>query len=117
MELLKVLVIDDDSAVRDVACEMLANLDCDVASASSGPEGLERLENASYDVIFLDIGMPGMNGLEVHKRVRASAPEQCIVVMTGYSEGDLSEVRDAFTWVLPKPFSMVSLSDTLEQLR
>ncbi len=117
MQPLKVLVIDDDSAVRDVACEMLANLNCEVTAASSGPEGLKCLERSAFDAIFLDIGMPGMNGLEVHKCVRASHPVQPIVVMTGYSEGDLSEVRDDNTWVLPKPFSMVSLTDTLKQLR
>ena len=116
MNQLRVLVVDDDDAVREVAREMLDALGCDVTSANTGKQAIELVETAAqsanpFALIFLDIGMPGMTGVEVHKKLRLTLPAQKIVFMTGFAEDDLSESRDEATWILLKPFSLFSLAD------
>lgn len=122
MNQLQVLVVDDDDAVREVAREMLDALGCSVTCANGGKQAIELAEAAAsrtdpFALIFLDIGMPGMTGVEVHQKLRSSLPEQKIVFMTGFAEDDLSESKHAATWILLKPFSLGSLTDLIEQAR
>lgn len=66
-----VLVVEDDATNAFYAKRVLMNLGCDVVCAETGEIGLECLEEARFDIIFLDIHLPGMGGIEFLKRVRA----------------------------------------------
>lgn len=114
-----VLVVDDDEAVREVASEMLKTLDCDVTSVTSGPEALAALEQNSYDIVFLDVGMPIMSGVEVCRRVRKTMPAQKIAFITGFAEEDLTDFLDQNTWIVSKPFTIgaLALASALERGR
>jgi CheY-like chemotaxis protein len=80
----QVLVIDDDAVVGRSFNRVLSGKGYEVDTALSGEEGLEDLDNAQYDVVFTDIKMPGMDGLEVAERIRAKCPWTPVVVITGY---------------------------------
>ena len=79
-----VLVIDDDAVVGRSFDRVLSNKGYDVDTALNGEQGLKDIESQDYDVIFTDIKMPGMDGLEVAERIKARCPWTPVVVITGY---------------------------------
>jgi len=85
---LQVLVIDDDAVVGRSFDRVLSDKGYEVSTALSGEEALETLENSKFDVVFTDIKMPGMNGLEVTERIKARSPLTPVVVITGYGTQD-----------------------------
>ena len=89
---LQVLVIDDDAVVGRSFDRVLSDKGYEVSTALSGEEALETLENSEFDVVFTDIKMPGMDGLEVTERIKARCPWTPVVVITGYGTED-NEVK------------------------
>lgn len=81
----RVLVVDDEDAVREVLVDMLTVAGHSVTSASSGSEALEALTSGTFDVVFTDLSMPGMDGWAVAREVKARAPEIRVVLVTGYA--------------------------------
>ena len=80
----KVLVVDDDPVVGKSFDRVLSGKGYAVITARNGQEALNKLEAEDYDVVFTDIKMPGMNGLEVAERVKAKRPWLPVVIVTGY---------------------------------
>ncbi|HYL90841.1 MAG TPA: response regulator [Burkholderiales bacterium] len=80
----KVLVIDDDPVVGKSFDRVLSPKGYAVISAADGEEALAKLASEHYDVVFTDIKMPGMDGLEVAKRIKGSNPWMPVVIVTGY---------------------------------
>jgi DNA-binding NtrC family response regulator len=79
-----VLVIDDDAVVGRSFDRVLSDKGYEVDTARNGEEGLKDMEFQDYDVVFTDIKMPGMDGLEVAERIKARCPWTPVVVITGY---------------------------------
>jgi DNA-binding NtrC family response regulator len=79
-----VLVIDDDAVVGRSFDRVLSDKGYAVDTALNGEEALQDIEAHDYDVVFTDIRMPGMDGLEVAGRIKARCPWTPIVVITGY---------------------------------
>ena len=103
----KVLVVDDDPVVGKSFDRVLSGKGYAVITARNGEEALNKLHNETYDVVFTDIKMPGMSGLEVAERVRASQPWLPVVIVTGYGT-DAYEARAKAAGVssfLHKPLS------------
>ncbi len=80
----QVLVIDDDAVVGRSFDRVLSRKGYEVSTALTGEEGLKNIEATEYDVVFTDIKMPGMDGLEVAERIKAKCPWTPVVVITGY---------------------------------
>lgn len=112
----KVLVVDDDDAVRSVTSEMLRRSDREVTSVSSGQEALDTLKQASFDLILLDVGMPGMSGVEAYQFIRVDLPDQKILFMTGYAEEDITDLANPNTFILPKPFTLKAFNETISSI-
>lgn len=80
----RVLVVDDDPVVARSIDRVLTGKGYAVITASGGTEALEKLAQEKYDAVFTDIRMPGMDGFEVAKRIRATQPWLPVVIVTGY---------------------------------
>jgi len=80
----KVLVVDDDAVVGHSINRVLTGQGYEVREAVSGMEALEELGHQRYDMVFTDIRMPGMDGLDMASRMKKSYPEMPVVVITGY---------------------------------
>jgi signal transduction histidine kinase len=102
---IKVLVVDDDDAVRQVLVDGLRFEGFDVIEAAGGVDGLAALQSRSPDALVVDFAMPGMNGAEVGGRARALRPGLPIVFCSGYSDtAQLEKVEGAV--LLRKPVSI-----------
>ena len=110
------LVVDDNEAVRIVTSQMLKRLEVEVHTAVSGADALAQLDDQAFDVVLLDVGMPIMSGIEAYELLRQKLPEQDVIFMTGYSEEELSDLDNRHTWVLPKPFSLDELTNTVREV-
>ena len=89
---LQVLVIDDDAVVGRSFDRVLSDKGYEVSTVKSGEEAMETIKNTNFDVVFTDIKMPGMDGLEVTERIKARCPWTPVVVITGYGT-QANEVR------------------------
>jgi CheY-like chemotaxis protein len=84
----QVLVIDDDAVVGHSFDRVLSEKGYKVSTALSGEEALDTIEHTEFDVVFTDIKMPGMDGLEVAERIKAKCPWTPVVVITGYGTAE-----------------------------
>ena len=103
----KVLVVDDDSLMKDFLKEALGRSDYSVDLASTGEEALEKIKDRDYDIILSDIRMPSMSGMELLKVTREYVPDAKVVMMTAYGtvENAVEAMKlGAFDYVM-KPFS------------
>lgn len=80
----QILIIDDDEVVGQSFDRVLAKQGYKVSTALSGEEAMHKIEDNTYDVVFTDIKMPGMDGLEVAERIMDRCPWTPVVVITGY---------------------------------
>ena len=103
----KVLVVDDDPIVGKSFDRVLTGKGYAVITAASGPEALDRLAREDYDVVFTDIKMPGMSGIEVAERIKATRPWLPVVIVTGYgSDENQAKAKQAgVSAFLHKPLS------------
>jgi CheY-like chemotaxis protein len=103
----RVLLIDDDAAIIQMLSSYFSDGDPGYAveAALNGEKGLAKLQAHRPDVVLLDIGMPGMNGLEVLARIRELDPSIPVIMVTGANYRDTSQAltNGAFAY-LPKPF-------------
>jgi len=88
---LQVLVIDDDAVVGRSFDRVLSDKGYEVSTALSGEEAMDTIDETKFDVVFTDIKMPGMDGLEVAERIKARCPWTPVVVITGYGTADNEE--------------------------
>jgi two-component system KDP operon response regulator KdpE len=79
---IRILIVDDELAIRRALRPPLAELGFQVAEASRGEEALQLLRSGGYDVVLLDINMPGIGGIETLRRIRAFAPRLPILMLT-----------------------------------
>jgi CheY-like chemotaxis protein len=88
----RVLVVDDDPVVAKSIDRVLTGKGYAVITANDAPEALEKLAHEKYDAVFTDIRMPGMDGLEMAARIKATQPWLPVVIVTGYGSPS-SEAR------------------------
>lgn len=89
----KVLLIEDEASIRKVLAEIIADekdLGVSVDQAKDGKEGLLMLESTSYDAVFCDIRMPGMDGMEVLRRAREAGHHAAFIMLSAFGSIDLA---------------------------
>ncbi|MCA8955332.1 MAG: response regulator [Planctomycetes bacterium] len=114
----RVLIVEDDLDVHEGWSVFLQYHGYEVMSARDGLQGLESLDVEEPDIMLLDLGLPGVDGMEVLRRMRASGNETPVVVITAYSsvQTDLA-VRDmGADAVLAKPINQNTLIPVIEEL-
>jgi len=110
----KVLVVDDDPVVRKSFDRVLSSKGYAVITAENGEEALRKLNEEKYDLVYTDIRMPGMSGLEVAEQVKARRPWTPVVIITGYGT-DAAEARAKAAGVssfVHKPLSPEMIEDS-----
>jgi two-component system response regulator (stage 0 sporulation protein F) len=84
MQSYKVLVVDDEAPIRDLFDDLLKKENCIVKSASSGEESLTMINEEDFDIVLLDIKLPGMSGLDALKQIKAVKPGLIVIMITGF---------------------------------
>jgi signal transduction histidine kinase len=115
---LRVLAVDDEEPVLQVMGDLLAMLGQDVEIALGGAAGVERFEPGRFDVVFTDLGMPGVNGWDVVQTVKSRSPATPVVIVTGWGaqiERRALHARGA-DHVIAKPFSLEDVREVLLKL-
>jgi signal transduction histidine kinase/ActR/RegA family two-component response regulator len=113
----KILIIDDDEAMRSVLSDILVQSGCIVEKADSGKEGLERFAFKNYDIVLSDLGMEGMTGWEVASYVKERAPSTTVALITGWgTQLDEKTLRiKGVDFVVSKPFRISEVKQLINQ--
>lgn len=116
MQSLKVLFVDDEAELVSAVVERLQLRDIAAEGETSGAAALERIRGTTYDVVALDVKMPGLGGLDVVRRLRQDHPQLKVVLLTGHgSAEDAAEGERLGTFAyLQKP---VDIDDLVAILR
>ena len=105
----KILVIDDETIMRDGCSQILADDGCEVITAPNGEEGLAavKADPGGFEVVLLDLKMPGLSGMEVLEQAREVNPSLLVVVITGYATVDaaVEAMKKGAYDFIAKPFS------------
>jgi signal transduction histidine kinase len=106
----KLLIVDDDSDVRGIVCQVLCDLGYDVRQAASGHAALSILGEFTPDLLLVDFAMPGMNGAELVLSIRSRNHNLKILFLSGYADTDVLDSAVGGTPLLRKPFRPVELA-------
>jgi DNA-binding NtrC family response regulator len=114
---LKILVVDDERHVRDLCIELLQRKRYDAEGAASGYEALGKLEEKVYDMVLLDITMPGMDGIEVLRRAKEIAPDILVLVLTGHGTIDTANkaMELGAAGFIRKPIAIEDLAERIDK--
>ena len=113
----RLLVVDDEANLRAGLRDILSLMGYHVEEAASGREALKLLESVSYDLMVLDMQMPGMSGVEVMRRARRMCPDLSIIVLTAHAslESAIASVKSDVADYMLKPFDIKDLATTISQ--
>ncbi len=112
----KVLIVDDEAMVRDTLKRMVEVHDIPAVAVSGGIPAVESAQEESFRMVFLDLNMPGMNGVETLKALKELDKDLVFVVVTGLTGEDelfRSVLEFAPVSVIPKPFTLQQIGDVL----
>ncbi|MBF0468597.1 MAG: response regulator [Desulfamplus sp.] len=117
MSELRVLIVDDEEDFRDTIVKRLINRKIHAEGADNGTKALEILEKKDFDVVVLDIKMPGIDGIETLRQIKIIKPEVEVIMLTGHVSvefGIKGMQLGAFDYVM-KPAPMHELLDKISQ--
>jgi CheY-like chemotaxis protein/nitrogen-specific signal transduction histidine kinase len=112
----KILVVDDSEEVREVLRELLSRHGHTVVTVPDGESGLVELDTRTFDLAMVDLGLPGISGLEVAHRLKERWPSTRVALMTGYGDrlGSEDAQSKGVDFVLAKPFSLDQLRSVVD---
>jgi DNA-binding NtrC family response regulator len=113
----KVLVVDDEGRLRDVLTRAIASWGFQVTGARSGEEALRLMHTSKFDILILDLNLPGVSGIELFEKLRAANPEQQVIVLTGFGnlEAARATIRLDVVDFLEKPCPLGELEKSLHR--
>ncbi len=103
-----ILVVDDNISLCKTMSSILKHNGYAVTTAVDGLEAIDRVRERPFDITFMDIKMPRMDGVEAHRRIKQIRPDSAIIMMTAYSDEDLLEqaMQEGAYAVLYKPLEV-----------
>ena len=109
---ISMLIVDDEESVRDSLYNWFIEDGYEVDCAANAKEALIKVEAGKYDIILADIKMPGMDGLEMHRRIRATNSDAIVIIMTAFAsvETAVQALKDGAFDYITKPFDPDDLS-------
>ena len=114
----KLLLVEDEDAVRTFSARALSNKGYQVMDAASGAMALQLLEEKKIDpeILITDVMMPEMDGTTLARHVREKYPHVKIIFISGYAEDRFKEHLGADVWFLPKPFTLKQLATKVKEV-
>lgn len=105
---IKILVVDDEAVMRDTMSDWLEEKGYNAVSVCSGMEAIEKVKAESFNVAFVDMKMPGLNGIEVLRAMKRINPDISVIIMTAYAtiETAIRAMKEGAYNYLVKPFSL-----------
>ncbi len=116
MEKIKVLVVDDKKIIGDLFDFTLGYSGHDITVVDNAMDAMDAIQKQNFDVAFLDIVMPGKDGVEVLREIRQQSPHLPIIMMSGYSVQDKRSQAEVLGVVtcLKKPFEMEDVKKAIK---
>ena len=113
---MRILVVEDNPDAQYLVCETLRALGHEVEAVASGEDALPHLAAADFDVLFTDVSLPGMSGVELARTALRSQPDLALLFASGYGD-DFTRHLDFAAHTLQKPYDIEQLRQALEALR
>ncbi len=116
-EELRVLLVDDEDVFRETLVKLLKKSNLQVAEAPTGQKGLDLLDQREFDVVVLDVKMPGLDGIETLREMKRKKPLTEVILLTGHGsvESGIDGMKlGAFDYVM-KPVNMNELLNKMRQ--
>ena len=112
----RVLLVEDSEEVRETTVEFITEVGFEVVAVESAEDALEALAVSDYDIVFTDVSLPGMSGIDLLKRMRETNPRQRVVIASGYGSDFDRHGFGSGVAVLSKPYDLGTLERTLEKI-
>lgn len=114
----KILIVDDNPNMSVLLSDILEIFEYEGNRAGDGQEALDKLRSEKFAMVFTDLRMPKMDGIDLLKAIKVEHPDMPVVIVTGYSIGEtqnllVSKKADGF---LNKPFKVNEIKELLEKL-
>ena len=115
---MKILLVDDDEWIRDSLSLFFEAEGCNLLTFETAEEGMEAVNQQTYDIVISDYKLPGMDGLEFFRRVKEKQPNAFQILITAYAnceiikEADELGVKD----IIPKPFTSEDVETSLSRI-
>ncbi|CAM4169266.1 response regulator [Lederbergia lenta] len=113
----KILVVDDQLGIRILLNEILQKEGYQTFQAANGLQALDILEKHAPDLVLLDMKIPGMDGLEILKRMKKKEPDIRVIIMTAYGELEMIESSNKLGALahFPKPFDIEEIRQAVKK--
>lgn len=113
--MMKLLIVDDEKGIADALKDFFEHRKFTVKTANSGEEALELVKNDNFNIIFLDIRMKGMDGIETLKQIKKIDKEVKVIMLTVHSEKEMIEQAKRFgaDEYIKKPFQLEYLEEVV----
>jgi two-component system nitrogen regulation response regulator NtrX len=113
----KILVVDDQESMREMLSELLQMMGYEARAVDGGQQALQSLQETETDLVITDLNMPGMDGMELMKRIKMLYPGLPVIIITGYGTFNterqvLSSGADGY---IPKPCTINRVQETVNQ--
>lgn len=114
----KILIVDDQYGIRILLNEVFQKAGYQTFQAANGVQALAILDEEGPDIVLLDMKIPGMDGIEILKRMKAKVPDIKVIIMTAYGELDMiQEAKDlGATTHFAKPFDIDEIRDAVDNM-
>ncbi len=116
---MSILIVDDDESIRDSCTQLLTNMKEKVKSAADGNAGLKMVKQKAFDIVIVDLKMPGLSGMKLLKKIKEINPDTLVIVITGYATVDsaVEAMKNGAYDFLPKPFTPEELRLIIRRAR
>jgi DNA-binding response OmpR family regulator len=115
----KILIVDDSAELIRVVRDYLQRvLECDISESKDGTDAINKITSQDFDLVMLDLKMPGLNGLDVIKQARAQGKSPDILVTTGWDSSQIADevIKAGAVDYIVKPFGLEVLKSKLKNI-